>query len=56
MIRKFTLTEWEMRGRRMEQLATRMGFVQRRPLDRQIGKSRAKRALLQRLYGPTGQA
>jgi len=56
MIRKFTLTEWEKRGQRMELLTARMGFIQRKPLDRQIGKSRAKRALLQRLYGPTGQA
>ncbi len=56
MIRRFTLTEWEQRGRRMEQLAARIGYIQRKPLDRQLGKSRAKRALLQRLYGPTGQA
>jgi hypothetical protein len=56
MIRRYTLSEWDKRGRRMEQLAARMGFIQRKPLDQQMGKSRPKRALLQRLYGPTGQA
>ncbi len=55
MKRVFTREEWAARGHEMEKLATRIGFIQRKPLDQQLGKSRAKRALLQKLYGPTGQ-
>ena len=56
MKRVFTREEWEARGREMEKVAARFGYIQRKPLDQQFGKSRAKRALLERLYGPTGQA
>jgi hypothetical protein len=44
----------------MEELSARLaanGFVlSRPPIDQQWRKSRQKRALLQKLYGPTGQS
>jgi len=54
------MEEWDERGRRMEALSARLaakGFViSRPPIDQQWRKSPQKRALLKRLYGPTGQA
>jgi hypothetical protein len=54
------MEEWDERGRRMEGLAARLaqrGFVIKRPpIEQQIRKSPQKRALLKKLYGPTGQS
>jgi hypothetical protein len=54
------MEEWDERGRRMEELSiklARKGFViTRPPIDKQWRKSPQKRALLKKLYGPTGQA
>jgi hypothetical protein len=44
----------------MEELSARMAqkglVITRPPIDQQWRKSRQKRALLKKLYGPTGQA
>lgn len=54
------MQEWDERGRRMAELSNRLaqkGFViQRPPIEQQTRKSRQKRALLKKLYGPTGQS
>jgi len=54
------MEEWDERGRRMEELSARLaakGFVVTRPpIEQQSRKSPQKRALLKKLYGPTGQA
>jgi hypothetical protein len=60
MRRVFSAEEWDEIGKRMEELSARLarnGFViTRPPIDEQWRKSPQKRALLKRLYGPTGQA
>jgi hypothetical protein len=60
MKRTYSMEEWDEIGRRMEEVVARLaarGFVIRRPpIDQQWQKSRQKRALLKKLYGPTGQA
>jgi hypothetical protein len=60
MRRVFSMEEWDERGRRMEGLAARLaqrGFVIKRPpIEQQTRKSPQKRALLKKLYGPTGQS
>lgn len=43
-----------MRAARLE-VARKMGFVRRAPLDEQASKSRVKRALLRAMYGEHGQ-
>jgi len=54
------MEEWDERGRRMKEVSARLaaqGFViTRPPIEKQWRKSAQKRALLKKLYGPTGQA
>jgi len=54
------MEEWDERGQRMAALSAQLaqkGFVLTRPpIDQQTRKSPQKRALLKKLYGPTGQA
>jgi len=60
MKRVFSMEEWDERGRRMKEVSARLaaqGFViTRPPIEKQWRKSAQKRALLKKLYGPTGQA
>jgi hypothetical protein len=60
MKRTYSMEEWDALGRRREELSAKLKakgfFITRPPIDQQWRKSPQKRALLKRLYGPTGQA
>ncbi|MDR1146513.1 MAG: hypothetical protein LBK71_10320 [Verrucomicrobiales bacterium] len=55
MIRRYTIEQWLAKSPDRQRLVARFGAVERPPLARQIGKSAAKKALLKKLYGETGQ-
>lgn len=55
MERVFTLAERDKLREARHEVARRIEFVQRSPLDQQIGKSKAKKAALKALYGEYGQ-
>jgi hypothetical protein len=55
MERVFTLVEWEQKREARFEVARKIGFVQRSPLDQQVGKSKVKKAALKALYGEYGQ-
>jgi hypothetical protein len=55
MNRVIRLEDWMAQELARRALAEKIGWIRRRPLDQQISKSRAKRALLKAMYGPYGQ-
>ncbi len=55
MERVFTLEEWEKKREARYEVARKIGFVQRSPLQHQLGKSSVKKAALEKLYGQYGQ-
>ncbi len=60
MKRVYSMEEWDELGKQMAAVSAKLaekGFViQRPPIEQQWRKSPQKRALLKKLYGPTGQA
>ncbi|NJK92398.1 MAG: hypothetical protein HC904_11515 [Blastochloris sp.] len=55
MERVYTLAEWDKLREARYEVARKIGFVQRSPVDQQIGKSKVKKAALKALYGEYGQ-
>jgi hypothetical protein len=55
MKRVIQWADWEKNEPERLRIAQKLGFVERQPLERHPTKSKAKMAVLQALYGPSGQ-
>jgi hypothetical protein len=53
-MRRYTLEEWMSKDAARAELARKFR-IERPSVSRQPGKSREKKALLEQMYGPTGQ-